>query len=306
MSIQVIGAGLGRTGTLSLKAALEELGFAKCYHPLEVFASMDQARTWDAAARGEPVDWDRLFAGYRATVDLPGCMFYRELLAKYPEAKVILTVRDPERWYDSVRQTIHLLGNTFPKWTVLLLSPRMRVLQRMLDRLRDRMFRGRFEDRAFAIEVFNRHNEQVRRDVPADRLLAMRSARAGARSARSSRCPSPRGSRSRTSTTPPRSAPRSTAMPSSRGPSAMPPSAWLRWCFLSSSRWWRSGSGPEPKEPISAIGWRRVDIDHRAGPHVCGRCPPDEIAFHNDERLHQSLAYRTPPAVYRGAGITER
>jgi hypothetical protein len=171
MSIQVIGAGLGRTGTLSLKAALEELGFAKCYHPLEVFASMDQARTWDAAARGEPVDWDRLFAGFRATVDLPGCVFYRELLAKYPEAKVILTLRDPERWYDSVRPTIHLLGNTFPKWTVLVLSPRQRVFQRMLDRLRDRMFRGRFEGRAFAIDVFNRHNEQVRRDVTADRLL---------------------------------------------------------------------------------------------------------------------------------------
>ena len=124
MSIQVIGAGLGRTGTLSLKAALEELGFAKCYHPLEVVASLDQARTWDAAARGEPVDWDRLFAGFRATVDLPGCVFYRELLAKYPEAKVILTVRDPEHWYDSVRQTIYFLRNAFPKWTVLLLSPR--------------------------------------------------------------------------------------------------------------------------------------------------------------------------------------
>jgi hypothetical protein len=99
-------------------------------------------------------------------------VFYRELLAKYPEAKVILTVREPERWYDSVRQTIHLLGDTFPKWTVLVFSPRQRVFQRMLDRLRDRMFRGRFEDRAFAIDVFNRHNEQVRRDVPADRLLA--------------------------------------------------------------------------------------------------------------------------------------
>jgi Sulfotransferase domain len=170
MSIQVIGAGLGRTGTLSLKAALEELGFARCYHPLKVFASMDQARTWDAAARGEPVDWDRLFAGYRATVDLPGCVFYRELMENYPEAKVILTVRDPERWYDSVRQTILFASDTFPKWA-LLLSPRMLVFQRMLDRLWDRLFRGRFEDRAFAIDVFNRHNEQVRRDVPADRLL---------------------------------------------------------------------------------------------------------------------------------------
>jgi Sulfotransferase domain len=85
MSILVIGAGLGRTGTLSLKAALEELGFARCYHPLRVFASMDQARTWNAAARGEPVDWDRLFARYRATVDLPGCVFYRELMESFPD-----------------------------------------------------------------------------------------------------------------------------------------------------------------------------------------------------------------------------
>ena len=170
MPIQVIGAGLGRTGTLSLKAALEELGFAKCYHMVEVLARMDDARTWDAAARGEPVDWDRLFSGYRATVDLPGCVFYRELLGKYPEAKVILTVRDPERWYDSARQTIYFARNAFPRWAAVL-KPRMRVFQRMIDRLWDGMFRGRFEDRAFAIDAFNRHNEQVRRDVPADRLL---------------------------------------------------------------------------------------------------------------------------------------
>ena len=68
----------------------------------------DDARTWDAAVRGEPVDWDRLFAGYRATVDVPSCLFYRELMEKYPEAKVILTVRDPERWYDSIAPD-HLL-----------------------------------------------------------------------------------------------------------------------------------------------------------------------------------------------------
>ena len=170
MSIQIIGAGLGRTGTLSLKAALEELGFAKCYHMVEVLARTDNARTWDAAVRGEPVDWDRLFAGYRATVDVPSCLFYRELLEKYPEAKVILTVRDPERWYDSARQTIYFARDAFPRWAAVL-NPRMRVFRRMIDRLWDRMFRGRFEDRAFAIDAFNRHNEQVRRDVPADRLL---------------------------------------------------------------------------------------------------------------------------------------
>lgn len=171
MPIEVIGAGLGRTGTLSLKAALEELGFSRCYHMVEVPAHMDHARTWDAAARGEPVDWDRLFDGYRATVDWPGCSFYRELLQKYPEAKVILTIRDPERWYDSARQTIYTVQHAFPAWTGLIF-PRMRVFRRMLDRvIWDGTFRGRFEDRASAIEVFNRHNEQVRGDVPADQLL---------------------------------------------------------------------------------------------------------------------------------------
>ena len=170
MPLQIIGAGLGRTGTLSLKAALEELGFAKCYHMVEVFTRKEDAGIWDAAVRGEPIDWDRLFDGYRATVDVPSCLFYHELMAKYPEAKVILTVRDPERWYDSARQTIYFAQNAFPRWAAAL-NPRMRVFRRMIGRLWDRMFGGRFEDRVFAIEVFNRHNEQVRRDVPAARLL---------------------------------------------------------------------------------------------------------------------------------------
>ena len=101
MPIKVIGAGLGRTGTLSLKVALEELGFARCYHMSEVIAHLQDARVWDAAARGEPVDWETLFQGYQAAVDWPSCSFYEELMRHYPDAKVVLTVRDPERWYDS-------------------------------------------------------------------------------------------------------------------------------------------------------------------------------------------------------------
>jgi hypothetical protein len=171
MPIQVIGAGLGRTGTLSLKAALEELGFAKCYHMVEVLAHRNDARIWDAAARGEPVDWDALFAGYQSTVDWPSCSFYKELSERYPGAKVILTVRDPERWYDSARQTIYFVRNAMPRW-VGAFMPRMRAFVRMVDRIIwTGTFQGRFEDRAFAIEVFKRHNDEVRREVPADRLL---------------------------------------------------------------------------------------------------------------------------------------
>jgi hypothetical protein len=171
MPLKVIGAGLGRTGTLSLKAALEELGFTKCYHMVEVLANPRHAAVWIAAADGEVIDWETLFQGYQATVDWPACNFYQELSTKYPEAKVILTVRDPQRWYESTRQTIYHVRDAFPHWIRTLL-PRMRLFRRMLDRLVwDGMFHGRFEDECYAIEVFNRHNELVRSIVPFDRLL---------------------------------------------------------------------------------------------------------------------------------------
>ena len=171
MALRVIGAGLGRTGTLSLKTALEELGFAKCYHMTDVLAHPEHVVLWDAAARGEPVDWEALFQGYQATVDWPGCNFFEEFMRRYPDAKVILTVRDPERWYDSAQQTIYHVRHAFPRW-VRLFVPRTRHFTRMLDRLVwDGMFHGRFEDKPFAIDVFNRFNEQVRRVVPPDRLL---------------------------------------------------------------------------------------------------------------------------------------
>jgi hypothetical protein len=171
MALKVIGAGLGRTGTLSLKTALEQLGFTRCYHMTDVLAHLQHAAIWDAAARGESVDWEALFQGYQATVDWPGCNFYEQFMERYPDAKVILTVRDPERWYESARQTIYYVRHAFPSWTRLLL-PRMRHFTRMLDRLIwDGMFRGGFEDKPFAIDVFNRFNEQVRRIVPAERLL---------------------------------------------------------------------------------------------------------------------------------------
>jgi hypothetical protein len=171
MPLKVIGAGLGRTGTMSLKVALEGLGFDECYHMVEVLAHPDHVPVWDAAARGEPVDWEALFRGYQATVDYPGCNFYAEFLRLHPEAKVILTVRDPGRWYDSARQTIYYARIAFPGW-ITPFVPRMRHLRRMFDRLIwDGKFDGRFEDKAHATGVFSRHNEEVKRTVPADRLL---------------------------------------------------------------------------------------------------------------------------------------
>ncbi len=87
MALKVIGAGFGRTGTMSLKGALEELGHNKCYHMQEVIANPKHAARWRAAAEGEAVDWNALLEGYQATVDWPGCTFYRELLARYPDLR---------------------------------------------------------------------------------------------------------------------------------------------------------------------------------------------------------------------------
>src|SRR5437870_2958107 len=105
MALKVIGAGLGRTGTLSLKLALEELGFGPCHHMAEVMLHLESVPLWIQAADGNP-DWEAIYKGYAATVDYPGCFFWRELEKFYPDAKIILTVRDPEQWFESTQATI--------------------------------------------------------------------------------------------------------------------------------------------------------------------------------------------------------
>src|SRR5262245_33965776 len=107
MALELIGAGLGRTGTLSLKAALERIGYRPCYHMIEVLTAPERAQHWLGRAQDGTHDWDTIFAGYRATVDWPAAAFWRELLVRYPDAKVLLSRRDADRWYDSVMNTIY-------------------------------------------------------------------------------------------------------------------------------------------------------------------------------------------------------
>jgi hypothetical protein len=168
--MQVIGAGFGRTGTMSLKAALEELGFGKCYHMIEVFKHPSHVKVWEAAASGEAVDWPRLFDGYEAAVDFPVAGFYRELMSTYPNAKVLLTVRDQQRWYDSTLETIYksALVNA---WALVFVPGFSRLRHMVQATIWDRLFDGRFEDKVYAIQVFNRHNEEVKRVVPPEKLL---------------------------------------------------------------------------------------------------------------------------------------
>ncbi|HEU4326776.1 MAG TPA: sulfotransferase [Roseiflexaceae bacterium] len=179
MTIKVIGAGMGRTGTRSLKTALELLGFGKCYHMEELIAHPEHARYWEAAGAGRPVGWDALFAGYQSTTDFPGYRHYRELMRHYPDAKVILTVRDPEEWYASTYATIYQAAPDLRgKLKLALKLPFSRRLRQLIPvfRLPDRLvwkgdFAGRFADKAFALEKYREHSADVARTVPPERLL---------------------------------------------------------------------------------------------------------------------------------------
>ncbi len=180
--MRVIGAGFGRTGTTSLKAALEVLGFGPSYTLSEVFRNPRHVRFWEAASghAGEEVDWEGFFADYGVAVDWPSCSLYGELMEAFPEAPVILTVRDPAPWYESTRSTIYGLRRLTTGPLAVraafafagLFVPGVAGAVRLADRLVwEDTFDGRFEDRDYAMEVFERHNEAVRRRVPPERLL---------------------------------------------------------------------------------------------------------------------------------------
>src|SRR5262249_47166101 len=163
------GAGFGRTGTLSLKSALEKIGFGPCYHMLEVFSRPEHVKMWHQAAFGHPVDWDRLFEGFFSTVDWPGWRWWRELAERYPEGKVLLGGGPAEAWYKSMTDTIYQPM----KLPVREDLPELARLQSEMVRkaiLTD-VFDDRFEDKDHAIAAFNRNIEEVRRAIPPSRLL---------------------------------------------------------------------------------------------------------------------------------------
>ena len=168
MALRVIGAGFGRTGTNSLKLALEQLGFTPCHHMFEVREKPEQFAFWDAAARGELPDWDEVFAGYAAQVDWPGARFWRELAAHFPDAKVILSVRPADEWFDSFQATI----GPFLREPSVHADADRRDRARMAHELIGRqIFDGRPDDRAHATSVFREHIAEVQRTIAPERLL---------------------------------------------------------------------------------------------------------------------------------------
>lgn len=161
MTLTVVGTGFGRTGTKSLKDALELLGVGRCYHMAEVFGIPNAPRHWINAADGKP-NWEETFEGFSATVDWPSTTFWRELADYYPNAKIVHTERPADEWFESTQATIFRgLGQGGPS------SEWVEMVQKVILPL----FDGRMNDREHCISVFNRHNETVRKVIPAERLL---------------------------------------------------------------------------------------------------------------------------------------
>lgn len=168
MPLEIIGPGFGRTGTNSLKLALEHLGFGPCHHMFEVRDNPALLADWEAAARGETVDWDRVFCRYRSQVDWPGARYWRELAQHFPKAKVILTVRDPDDWFDSVQATIApflLARGKHP-------TPHMNAIAAMAhETVEVQVFDNRMSERDHATRIFREHIAAVQSVIPAGRLL---------------------------------------------------------------------------------------------------------------------------------------
>jgi hypothetical protein len=166
--MSLVGAGFGRTGTLSLKSALETLGLTPCYHMLEVVRREGHPELWSAVVDGARDRWDEIFGNFQAAVDWPACAYWRELADHYPDAKVLLSVRDPDRWYDSVHDTIYQVMMRGIELGGAQANEQVAMSRKLVL---EQTFGGRFEDRAHAISVFERHNQSVIDAIPADRLL---------------------------------------------------------------------------------------------------------------------------------------
>lgn len=168
MALDIIGAGFGRTGTSSLKIALEHLGFGPAHHMFEIRDNPHLLPLWQGVARGDAIDFDQAFALYRAQVDWPGARYWRELAAHYPAARVILTVRDPDEWFDSVQATIVPFTANRGKHG----ADHPNAIAHMGHKLIvEDLFDDRLTDRAYATAIFRNHITEVQATIPPSRLL---------------------------------------------------------------------------------------------------------------------------------------
>jgi len=167
MALKVIGAGLGRTGTSSLKTALEQLLGGRCYHMYEVRGRPEDVPRWERAVAGSEEEWEGIFEGFDATVDWPAASFWPELAEAYPDAPVVLSTRESaESWWASMEKTIvAVMGEPPPE------DPQLARQRRMTKAVLAQRFDERWWERDRALAAYERHNERVRREVPSERLI---------------------------------------------------------------------------------------------------------------------------------------
>ena len=163
MALKIVGSGLGRTGTTSMQTALNMLGFGPCHHMVEVFTHPETMALWIEASKGKDV-WDEIFKDYRSMVDYPGAAYWKELADHYPDAKVLHTVRDPDKWFDSTQATIF--------------APQGAAARADGDSVQTRFFnsfigdlRPHLADRAYMTDFFRKHTEAVKAAIAPERLL---------------------------------------------------------------------------------------------------------------------------------------
>ncbi len=180
MSIKIIGAGLPRTGTNTLRESLEILGFSKTYHMKQLLVHPENLHYWTTLKATGTTNWDALYDGYEATVDFPCYPWYKEHMTQYPDAKVILSTRPFENWYTSFYSTIWKAQNPPDAERAAMgeriaADPRLQSVMKVMGFSKQAMtedhFQGKFLDKEFMEKVFNDHHEEVKRHVPADKLL---------------------------------------------------------------------------------------------------------------------------------------
>ena len=169
MALKVIGSGFGRTGTRSLKEALEILGLGPCHHMEEVFAHPEQVPLWQQAMSGGETDWNRVYQGYSSQVDWPGAHVWREAAAAFPEAKVIHSGRPEDSWWRSFSTTI---GKLVGIYETMELPPHIRAMfDATVPRIGEKTFGVRVPDRDTALAAYHRRREEVLAALPASRVL---------------------------------------------------------------------------------------------------------------------------------------
>ena len=167
MSLRVVGAGIGRTGTHSLKLALEQLLGAPCYHMLEVLSHPEYVHYWRDAIDGKPVDWDQVFDGYAACVDWPAGAFWEEISAANPEAIVLLSTRSSaDAWFKSAHDTIfEISAREAPP------DPNLGDIAKMPKEMLAKKFTPNWQEPEAAKQAYEAHNARVRATVPPEKLV---------------------------------------------------------------------------------------------------------------------------------------